>query len=145
MNYKLKDRDKRGRPDILHQFLLFTLGSLACKNDRLKVFIHTLFNQTFEVKKDVRIPRNYLRFIGLMEQLLVKGQVPPKGTPLISMKKQPLEELITEIKPTRVILLSEKGKLVNIKEYLETLKDIREKNYMFFCFDYLDYCIKFVC
>ncbi|MHA1786019.1 MAG: 16S rRNA methyltransferase [Candidatus Helarchaeota archaeon] len=131
VNYKLKNKDKRGRPDILHRFLLFALGTEASKENKIKIFVHTLFNRTFEVKNDLRLPRNYTRFVGLMEQLLVKKKIPLQGEPLIQLKKQTLSELIDEINPTKVILLSEKGSLVKINDYLNGLPNLEENKYVF--------------
>ena len=131
VEFNLKDKDKRGRPDILHRFLLFTLGSLASKKGKLRVFVHTLFNETFETNRELRLPRNYVRFIGLFEQFLVKKKVPLKGEPLMTLKKQTLKELLDEINPERVVLLSSKGKIVKMNEYLNLLDDISGKNYVF--------------
>ena len=131
VNFKLKNKDKRGRPDILHRFLLLSLGSLASKKEKLQLYVHTMFDRVFKAENDVRFPRNYNRFIGLLEQLLVKGQVPPKGEALIQIKKQTLEALLKEIQPKKVILLSKKGTPVKIKEYLKTLDDLSEENYVF--------------
>lgn len=131
VNFKLKNKDKRGRPDILHRFLLFSLGTLASKKGKLRIFIHTLFNETFEANQKLRLPRNYIRFIGLFEQFLVKKKVPLQGEPLMLLKKQTLNELLDEINPTKTILLSEQGKKVNINEYLASLENIQENNYVF--------------
>ena len=131
VEYDLKDKDKRGRPDILHRFLLFTLGSLARIKGKLKVFVHTLSNETFETNRELRLPWNYVRFIGLFEQFLVKKKVPLQGEPLMILKKQNLKELLDEINPEKVILLSSKGKQVKMNEYLNSLDDLQGKNYVF--------------
>jgi len=131
VNFKLKNKDKRGRPDILHRFLLLSLGSLASKKEKLQLYVHTMLDRVFKANHDVRFPRNYNRFIGLIEQLMVTKQVPPKGEALIQIKKQPLEELLNEIKPKKVILLSETGTPVKINEYLKTLDNLSEENYVF--------------
>ena len=131
VNFKLKNKDKRGRPDILHRFLLLALGSLASKKGKLNVYVHTMFDHVFKAEKDVRFPRNYNRFIGLIEQLMVKQRVPPKGEALIQLKKQTLAGLLKEINPKKVILLSETGTRVKIDEYLKTLEDINTNNHAF--------------
>ncbi|MFQ5761801.1 MAG: hypothetical protein ACE5PO_02085, partial [Candidatus Bathyarchaeia archaeon] len=66
---KLKQKEKRGRPDIIHFCLLEALGSPLNLEGLLQVHIHTLNNQVLTVNPRCRLPRNYNRFIGLMQQL----------------------------------------------------------------------------
>jgi rRNA pseudouridine-1189 N-methylase Emg1 (Nep1/Mra1 family) len=63
------------RPDIVHQCLLALLDSPLGKAGRLQVFIHTQRDILIEVNPQVRIPRTYKRFAGLMVQLLQKLSV----------------------------------------------------------------------
>ncbi|MHA1288839.1 MAG: hypothetical protein ACTSPB_15715, partial [Candidatus Thorarchaeota archaeon] len=66
----------------------------------------------------VRRPRNYDRFVGLFEQLLIKGQVPVEGTPLLKITKKSLSDLVTELKKgaseTLSILTIENGSKTTI-------------------------------
>ncbi|MEM1537542.1 MAG: 16S rRNA methyltransferase [Candidatus Nezhaarchaeales archaeon] len=107
----LSKNEKRGRPDIVHFNLLLALSSPLNKQGLLKVFIHTFNDKVITVDPHVRIPRNYNRFVGLMEQLLLKGRVPPEGEPLLTVKNQTLRELINDINPSSVTILREKGTL----------------------------------
>lgn len=105
----LPSNEKRGRPDIVHLTLLLALSSPLNKQGMLKVFIHTFNDQVVSIDPRVRIPRNYNRFVGLMEQLLTTGKVPPQGEPLLAAKRQTLQELISTINPTSATILREKG------------------------------------
>jgi rRNA small subunit pseudouridine methyltransferase Nep1 len=68
----LPDFEKRGRPDILHFSLLTALESLANKNHLVEnVLIHTCDNKILQINPETRLPRNYSRFEGLMEQALL--------------------------------------------------------------------------
>ncbi|KAJ4461315.1 putative Ribosomal RNA small subunit methyltransferase NEP1 [Paratrimastix pyriformis] len=58
------------RPDICHQCLLTLLDSPLNKSGHLQVYIHTSKNVLIEVNSQIRIPRTYKRFAGLMVQLL---------------------------------------------------------------------------
>jgi len=58
------------RPDITHQCLLTLLDSPLNKTGHLQVYIHTTKNVLIEVSPQIRIPRTYKRFAGLMVQLL---------------------------------------------------------------------------
>lgn len=109
---KLKDREKRGRPDIIHISLLNALESPLNKEGHLDIYVHTYPGYIIFIKPETRIPRNYNRFVGLMEQLLVKGKVPPDSDkPLIYVKTITLEDLIEQIGAKGLILLDEEGKL----------------------------------
>jgi len=119
---KLPNFEKRGRPDIIHTTLLTILGSPANLEGLVRTYIHTINDQVVYIDPSVKIPRNYNRFVGLMEQLLKEGRVPPKGDlVLMYVKKQSLEGLLKEIKPTRTFMLSENGEKINISTLAKEL------------------------
>ena len=109
----LSDQEKRGRPDVVHRVLLAILDSPLKFYLPMKVYLHTYEGKIFEVDVATRLPRNYLRFIGLMEQLLSKGRVGPKDRPLIKEMDLDLAALMKNIPSKRKIALSEKGKLLD--------------------------------
>jgi len=79
----LKQMQRRGRPDILHFSLLVALDSIAAKTGVLKkVLVHTQNDEVILFPHDLRLPRIYNRFCGIMEQLFAKG-----STDLISIDK----------------------------------------------------------
>ena len=69
----MKDGEKRGRPDIVHFSLLEALGSPLNREGLLKVYVHTFDDHVISVDPQTRLPKNYNRFIGLMEQLFDGG------------------------------------------------------------------------
>jgi len=80
--HKLKNSQKRGRPDILHHFLLDTLGSPA----NLKGFLEIYFQCSsgfYKVNSEMKCPRDYIRFKGLMYQLIREGHIPPNQQPYL--------------------------------------------------------------
>ncbi len=80
----LKNHEKRGRPDILHFSLLTALESLANKQKLVGcILVHTQNDDLLEFSPETRLPRNYSRFVGIMEQLLSSG----KSTDLIKITK----------------------------------------------------------
>ena len=89
---------RRGRPDIVFHSLLSLLETPLCKSGNLTVHLHLQDNRVIEVNPDVRLPRNYDRFTGLLEQLLVRGQVPVKGPPLMHITNKKLSTLVSELK-----------------------------------------------
>ena len=80
--YILPDSHRRGRPDILHHFLLDTLGSPANLTGNLQILFQCS-DGLFQVDSKMRCPRDYLRFKSLMVPLLEQGHVPPKKPYLI--------------------------------------------------------------
>lgn len=113
----LDRRWKRGRPDIVHVSLLMALGSPLNLEGLLEVYVHTINDYVIFVRPDVRIPRDYRRFIGLMEQLLVEGAVPPGSPePLMYVKTLGLRGLMKRIGASRAILLSESGERVKLSQ-----------------------------
>ncbi|MFX1294337.1 MAG: 16S rRNA methyltransferase [Promethearchaeota archaeon] len=106
----IPDKVKRGRPDIIHNALLLTLGSRLNKKGYLQIYVHTRNDEIIVFNPKVRIPRNYNRFVGLMEQLFEVEDIPPNSTQtLISIISQSLEDLLITLEPNRVVLFTEKG------------------------------------
>ncbi len=108
----LGDREKRGRPDIVQISLLNALESPLNKEGLLEVYVHTYEGHIIFIDPSVRLPRNYNRFVGLMEQLFIMGRVPPRSDkPLLYLKTMKFEELLKAIGAGGLILLDEKGEL----------------------------------
>ncbi len=105
---KLVDGKRRGRPDILHICLLNALESIANKEGKLRVYVHTRNDEIIYIKPETRIPRNYNRFVGLMESLF-KNHVVPRDLGLLRMEEGRLTELINEINPDGVFVMHEEG------------------------------------
>ncbi|MEM1700050.1 MAG: 16S rRNA methyltransferase [Desulfurococcaceae archaeon] len=104
----LPKREKRGRPDIVHVSLLEALESPLCKNNLLKIGVHTIGGHAIFVDSSTRIPKNYNRFVGLMEQLFKYGKVPPNAeNPLLYVKTIELKHFLRELGARGLILLRE--------------------------------------
>lgn len=72
---RLKNGEKRGRPDILHTCLKIVSDSPVYKRGLLEVLVHTLGGKWIVFKDRIRIPVTYDNFIGLMEKLLSTGRI----------------------------------------------------------------------
>ena len=105
----LENNLKRGRPDITHFVLLEALGSPLNKEGGLQVFIHTCNDYVITVNPEARLPKNYNRFVGLIEQLFQQHKVPSEGKPLLSLEQKTLPKLIAQIKPDYVLGFSRNG------------------------------------
>ncbi len=125
---KLVDREKRGRPDIVHVSLLEALESPLNKEGLLETIIQTYPGHIIFIEPETRIPRNYNRFAGLMEQLLVYGKVPPDSEkPLLYVKTMTIKDLLEEKGFNGLILMHEKGVR---KKPLDIVKEAYNNNYL---------------
>ena len=107
---ELPNREKRGRPDIVHlAMIMFLTEQSEIKGD---FFIHTIDGKIIKVNNEMRPPKNYNRFIGLMEQLLVYGKVPVDKN----------EETLMEVTSIQLKDLKEKYKLAVLSENGEKVK-----------------------
>lgn len=112
----IEENSKRGRPDIIHLCLLEALGSPLNREGSLTTYVHTFDEKLITVDPEVKLPRNYNRFVGLIEQLFSEGQVPPDEKALLKFEQKSLFELLGEIKPTRVVALTSHGELSSLRD-----------------------------
>lgn len=107
---KLDDANKRGRPDIVHFALMEALGTPLFLKGMLRVYVHTINDKLITTADNLRIPKSYFRFEGLMVNLfrdmVVKSD---QSEVLMEVSDGTLAHLIDEIKPDRVIGLSTTG------------------------------------
>ncbi len=101
----LDAREKRGRPDIIHQCLLSVLDSRASKF--VEIYVHTIDDTIIWINNETRLPRNYNRFIGLMEDLFEKEEIKAGEKVLLKILDAELEDLLEDVEA--VIVLTEKG------------------------------------
>lgn len=117
----LTDVGRRGRPDIVHLTLLEALGTPLNLKGQLTTYVHTLDGHVIEINPRVRLPRNYDRFLGLIEQLYEEGRAPPEGEPLLSLRKMALRDLLEKIAPSFVVALSSEGRRQSVREICSRL------------------------
>jgi len=122
---KLEHSEKRGRPDIVHFALLEALGSPLNKEGLLQVCVHTFNDYVITVNPETRLPRNYHRFVNLIEQLFECGRVPPqqRQTALLTLEHKTLKQLILEVKPSYVLAFSRTGKPHTLEEATSKLSN----------------------
>ncbi len=131
----LKDSSKRGRPDILHQYLISCLTSILCKKNQLRVYFHTYGNEIYEINPIMRPPKDYIRYKGLVYKLLIEKKITPgkqnpraenepeelndKGNTLITNIRLPIQGLVKKINPDRILRFTSQGRLSNLKELFD--------------------------
>ncbi len=100
---------KRGRPDIVHFSLLEATTIPLFYEKKISVYIHTIDDKVIFIGDDVRLPKSYHRFIGLIEKLYSEKIIQSEGKNLLEIKDMTFDELLQEINPKRVIGLSAQG------------------------------------
>jgi len=115
---RLPMAERRGRPDIVHFFLLLALDSVLNKRGMLRVYVHTRNNELITIDPSTRLPKNYPRFVGLMESLFEKGAVPSNENPLLRLHRgYGIQKCLDFIPHTRLVVLSEEGERVRLDRY----------------------------
>lgn len=106
----LPNRDKRGRPDLVHICLLEACTIPLYYNGLCQIYIHTINNDVISVTENVRIPKSYHRFAGIMEKLFRESEIKSNSKVLLKIQHQTFHDLIQKIKPSKVIGLSSGGR-----------------------------------
>jgi len=106
---KLKDAGKRGRPDLVHFALLEATSTPLYHESMLKVYVHTVANRVIFLNENVRLPKSYFRFEGLMEELFKDRRVRSDSNVLMELKDMEFCDLIGKLRPARVVGLSRIG------------------------------------
>src|SRR5437879_12078815 len=99
----------RGRPDIVHFCLLLALGSPVNLDMQLTCFVHTRDDQVITIDPRTRLPRSTDRFTALIEQLYQSSMVPASGPPLMKLRRESLNDLLTKISPDSIVALTTLG------------------------------------
>uniref|UniRef100_A0A7N1A692 Ribosomal RNA small subunit methyltransferase NEP1 n=2 Tax=Kalanchoe fedtschenkoi TaxID=63787 RepID=A0A7N1A692_KALFE len=111
------------RPDIVHQALLTIVDSPLNKAGRLRaVYVRTQKGVLFEVKPNVRLPRTYKRFAGIMLQLLQKLSITAasKREKLLRVIKNPVTQYLpTNSRKIGFSISSQKS--VTMSNYMNTV------------------------
>ncbi len=106
----IKDEMKRGRPDLVHFSILEATTIPLYLQNKMKLYVHTLDDRVISFGENVRIPKSYHRFEGVMEKLYQEEQIAAKGDVLLEIKERSFSELLDEINPSRILGLSTKGR-----------------------------------
>src|SRR5256712_2598980 len=99
----------RGRPDIVHFCLLLALGSPLNSDNQLTCFVHTRDDHVITIDPRARLPRNTDRFTALIEQLYQSSMVPSSGQPLMKLRRESLNELLSKNSPDDIVALTTLG------------------------------------
>jgi len=119
----IKNEIKRGRPDLVHFSLLEACSIPLYFENKLNVFVHTIDDKVISVGQNVRLPKSYHRFIGLVEKLYVTGRIEENNNTLLEIKEMSFGNLIKKINPKQTIALSSKGIESSYQKVAEEMDD----------------------
>jgi rRNA small subunit pseudouridine methyltransferase Nep1 len=106
---KLENAGRRGRPDLVHFALLEATSTPLYRKNLLNVYVHTVANKVIFLGENVRLPKSYFRFEGLMEELFTNGKVSSDSNMLMELRDMKFQDLIGKLKARQVIGLSRTG------------------------------------
>jgi rRNA small subunit pseudouridine methyltransferase Nep1 len=119
---RLKQGERRGRPDIVHIALLDITSTPLYMNDGVRVVIHTCGQAAIILGRGVRIPRTLQRFCGVMSRILARKQEEREKGLFSFNENQSLEEVISLSDATNVVSFSRKGVLTNLNELVKEIQ-----------------------
>jgi len=119
----LDNEIKRGRPDIIHLTLLSLCTTPVFYKNKIKIFIHTVNDEVISINNNTRLPKSYHRFQGLMEKLFLTKKIESEDEILMEMKNSSLSQLVSKIKPTRIIGLTTQGQKTSLDKLVEQIEE----------------------
>ena len=128
---------KRGRPDLVHICLLSILSTPLFLKNLVDVYIHTIDNKVIFIGQQVRIPKSYRRFEGLMIKLYkekeIKYNEKDYNKYLLKIEKNiTFDNLVDKvIKPDKIIGFSSIGILKDLKNIVNENIETNNKKISF--------------
>ena len=127
----LEGRERRGRPDLAHVFLLLLQDSLLNRRGALRVLVHTRHDELVRVRADTRIMRSQTRFYQLAEDLLRQGEV-PLGDPLLTLERgRDLRSVLARECPGTRVLLTEEGEMARTGDFTALARETEDVTLVF--------------
>ena len=119
----IKNEIKRGRPDLIHFSLLEACSIPLYYENKMNVFVHTIDDKVISLGQNVRLPKSYHRFVGLVEKLYATKEIKEDNNILLELKNMSFGTLIKKINPEQTIALSSKGIESSYQKLAEEIKD----------------------
>ena len=105
----IKNENKRGRPDLAHFALLEATSIPLYMENEIRIYVHTVNDMVISVGEQVRLPKSFHRFAGLIEKLYAQRVVKTGGKKLLEVQKMDFASLVDKIDPEKIIGLSTAG------------------------------------
>lgn len=118
----IKNEIKRGRPDLVHFCLLECCTIPLYFEKKIRVYVHTIDDKVIFIGDNVRLPKSYHRFIGLIEKLYSEGKIEQNGKKLLEIRDITFSDLIDEIGAEKVVCLSTKGRISSYDKIAQSIE-----------------------
>ena len=119
----IKNEIKRGRPDLVQFCLLEACSIPLYFENKLNVFVHTIDDKVISIGQNVRLPKSYHRFVGLLEKLYATRKIEENNNMLLEIAEMSFEKLIKKINPNQTIGLSSKGSKSSYQNLAEEIEN----------------------
>ena len=119
----IKNEIKRGRPDIVHFSILEATTIPLYLENKLNLFVHTIDDKVIRFGKNVHLPKSYHRFQGVIEKLYREKKIIANNELLLEIKEQTFSELLSEIKPSKIVGFSTEGELSSYEKIAAQISD----------------------
>jgi rRNA small subunit pseudouridine methyltransferase Nep1 len=110
----LEDSFKRGRPDLVHVSLMEAVDSPLYKRRGVKVYVHTRNDEILTLADNVRLPKHYTRFEGVIRKLLFNRKADRDG--LIDYSRGSVGDLLERLEAVDAVGLTKMGEPSNYGE-----------------------------
>lgn len=107
---------RRGRPDIIYLLLQMSMESILNKKGKLRLIIHTRNDFVIHISSEVRLPKSYNRFVGLIEKLFETGEISDGSNVLLNLERRNALDCIKTYGKGKLVVLSPDGKPASISE-----------------------------
>lgn len=111
--------NRRGRPDIIYHFLTMALESILNKRGHLRIWIHTRNDKVIEISPQIRLPKSYNRFIGLMEDLYDKREIKAGENTLLKLHDANMKSMLELANVKNPKIMSPVGEPVKIQSVFQ--------------------------
>lgn len=119
----IKNEIKRGRPDLVHFCILEATTIPLYQKNKVKIYINTIDDKVIYFGENVHIPKSYHRFAGLIEKLFLEKTIKTQEDTLLQIQDKSFSDLIDEIKPSKIIGFSRKGKKLSFESAVSRLPE----------------------
>ena len=119
----IENEMKRGRPDLVHFSILEATTIPLYLQNKIKFYVHTINDKVIYFGENIHIPKSYHRFEGVIEKLYQEKKITTNNDVLLEIKDKTFSELLDEIKPSKIIGFSTKGKFNSYEKIATEISD----------------------
>ena len=117
---KLRNIEKRGRPDVVHFALLDATSTPIFASGKLKVVIHALNGDVISPKNSTHPPRTLNRFCGVMAKILAGEEGPDERNLFQIERKKSFKDLLSMYEIDEAVSLTRLGTGIDLRDLVKS-------------------------